>query len=77
MLGALIVVLGLVPMIFGVYAWTLIRNNDERGPDDPPPPPPPETPLPIVPPTLCRRDRDAAPPPRSRIGWRAPVRTRR
>jgi hypothetical protein len=58
MLGVLFLVFGLMPLLLGAYAWSLVRRRDEEGPDDPPPPPEPETPLPIIPPSLRRCDRD-------------------
>lgn len=71
MLGVLILVLSVVPLAVGVYAWKAFRDSDERGPDDPPPPPDPERPLPIIPPSERRRDRGPSPPPRLALKWRA------
>jgi hypothetical protein len=74
MLAVIILVIGLLPLVVGVYAWTVVRKDDERGSDDPPPPPEPERPQPIVPPSLCRSDRGPVGPPRAATRWRAPVR---
>jgi len=57
MLGALVLLFGLMPFLVGVYAWHLVRRRGEDGPDEPPPPPDPESPLPIVPPSPRRCDR--------------------
>ncbi len=71
MFGALFLLFGLMPVLFGVYAWTLLRDRRSGGPDDLPPPPEPESPRPIVPPAPRRRDRGPAPPARVRARWQA------
>lgn len=58
MFGAFFFLFGLMPLLIGVFAWSLVRRRDEGGPDDPPPPPEPERPQPVVPPSLRRRDRE-------------------
>jgi len=69
MLGAFVLLFGLMPFLVGVYAWHLVRRHGEDGPDDPPPPPDPESPLPTVPPAPRRRDRRPVRLPRVRVRW--------
>lgn len=69
MLGAFVLLFGLMPFLVGVYAWHLVRRRGEDGPDDPPPPPDPESPLPTVPPCPRRNDRAAIPSARVRARW--------
>jgi hypothetical protein len=76
MAGVLILLLGLMPLLIGAYAFTLTRKRDEEGPDDPPPPPEPEAPEPILPPSLRRRDRPPSGPSSRQPRWRPPVRAR-
>jgi hypothetical protein len=67
MVGLLLLVFGLMPFVLGAFTWRLVRRRDEGGPDEPPPPPPePEAPLPVVPPSLRRLDREPVRSPRTR-----------
>lgn len=54
----IVLLIGLIPLLLGVYAWRLMRNRDQDNRDDPPPPPPePPAPLPSGPSAFCRTDR--------------------
>ena len=75
MLGTLFLFFGVLPLLVGVYAWHLVRQRGEDGPEDPPPPPEPESPLPTVPPVPRRRDRAPLPRHRDRT-HRSPRRVR-
>ena len=51
MFEILIVTLGAMPLLIGVFAIRAIRKSNDRGSDDPPPPPDPAPPRPVLPPS--------------------------
>jgi len=77
MFGVLILFFGLMPLILGVYAYSIVRRRDSEGPDDPPPPPMPQAPEPIIPPGQRARTRGPIAPTRVGPRWPTPVRQRR
>jgi hypothetical protein len=46
----MMIFLGAMPFIIGLYAIRTIRKGNNRGSDDPPPPPDPAPPRPVLPP---------------------------
>lgn len=46
----LMICIGTMPFLIGVYAIRSIRKGNNRGSDDPPPPPDPAPPRPVLPP---------------------------
>lgn len=51
MFEIVILLVGALPFIVGLYAIKIIRDSEMGDGDDPPPPPDPEPPTPILPPT--------------------------
>lgn len=73
MFETIVLLMGALPFIVGLYALRKIKNGNDEGTDDQPPPPDPEPPRPVLPPSprLCRVDpslraRDRAPLPTGR-----------
>jgi hypothetical protein len=58
MFETIVLLMGALPFIIGLYALRRIKNGNDEGPDDQPPPPDPEPPKPVLPPSprLCRVD---------------------
>ena len=50
MFELMMILLGAMPFIIGLYAVRTIRKGNNRGSDDPPPPPDPAPPRPVLPP---------------------------
>ncbi len=50
MFELIMIFLGAMPFLIGVYAIRTIRKGNNRGSDDPPPPPDPAPPRPVLPP---------------------------
>ena len=86
MFELIMIFLGAMPFLVGVYAIRSIRKGNNRGSDDPPPPPDPAPPTPVLPPAPePKRIRDRVAPPRMQrdtmrrgrlqtAGWRRTVR---
>lgn len=55
MIEVLVMFVGALPLLIGIYAIKIMRDNDNRSSNDPPPPPPPEPPAPIMPSSPRRR----------------------
>ena len=47
----IILLVGTVPFLVGMYAIRLMKKSNDKGSDDPPPPPDPIPPLPVLPPS--------------------------
>ena len=69
MFETIVLLMGALPFIVGLYALRRIKNGKDEGPDDQPPPPDPEPPRPVLPPSPRLRRMDASP----RAGDRGPV----
>ncbi len=72
MFETIVLLMGALPFIVGLYALRKIKNGNDEGTDDQPPPPDPEPPRPVLPPSprLCRID------PSFRARDRGPLSTR-
>lgn len=57
MFEIMILLLGAMPFLVGLYAVRAIKKSDDNGSDDPPPPPDPQPPLPLLPPSPEPRQR--------------------
>jgi hypothetical protein len=55
MIEVLVMFVGALPLLIGIYAIKIMRDNDNRSSNDPPPPPPPEPPAPVGPASPRRR----------------------
>jgi len=82
MIETLVLLMGALPFLVGLYALRRIKDSDDDGSDDQPPPPDPEPPTPVLPPsprhysrssTLAAGDRS----PRPRNSPRIPRRIRK
>lgn len=51
MFETIVLLMGALPFIVGLYALRKIKDSDDEGSDDQPPPPDPEPPLPVLPPS--------------------------
>lgn len=73
MFETIVLLMGALPFIVGLYALRKIKNSNDEGTDDQPPPPDPEPPRPVLPPSprLCRID------PSLRARDRGPISIRR
>lgn len=83
MLEMIVLFVGAVPFLVGLYALKRIKKSNDEGSDDPPPPPDPEPPRPVLPPSpqhkrlrhpIGRRDRRPVVSTRTRTpSWRPAV----
>lgn len=55
MFELVILLVGALPLVVGLYAIRMMRNSEGDDADDPPPPAPPQPPMPITPPSPYRR----------------------
>lgn len=51
MLEVLVLLVGAMPFLVGLYALRKIKKGNDEGSDDQPPPPDPEPPQPVLPPS--------------------------
>jgi len=51
-LQMMVLIVSIVPLVVGLYAWKYLRDNTDDLGDDPPPPNEPPPPRPVVPPTF-------------------------
>ena len=51
MFETIVLLMGALPFLVGLYALRKIKNKDDEGADDQPPPPDPEPPRPVLPPS--------------------------
>lgn len=51
MLEMIVLFVGAVPFLVGLYALKRIKKSNDEGSDDQPPPPDPEPPRPVLPPS--------------------------
>lgn len=47
----LVLLVGAMPFLIGIYAVRIIKKSNDNGSDDQPPPPDPKPPLPVLPPS--------------------------
>lgn len=47
----IVLLIGAMPFLIGIYAIRMMKKSDDKGSDDPPPPPDPNPPLPVLPPS--------------------------
>lgn len=47
----IVLIIGAMPFLVGLYAIKMMKKNDNKGSDDQPPPPDPNPPLPVLPPS--------------------------
>ena len=83
MLEVIVLFVGAVPFLVGLYALKRIKKSNDEGSDDQPPPPDPEPPRPVLPPSpqlkrihhpIARPDRGPVVSSRTRTpAWRRPV----
>lgn len=83
MLEVIVLFVGAVPFLVGLYALKKIKKGNDEGSDDQPPPPDPEPPRPVLPPSpelkrihhpIGRRDRGPVLNTRTRTpAWRRTV----
>lgn len=73
MFETIVLLMGALPFIVGLYALRKIKDSDDEGTDDQPPPPDPEPPLPVLPPSPRSRRMDDS----FRAGDRGPARSLR
>ena len=73
MFETIVLLMGALPFIVGLYALRKIKDSDDEGPDDQPPPPDPDPPLPVLPPSPRSRKMDDS----FRAGDRGPARSLR
>lgn len=57
MFEIMILLLGAMPFLVGLYAVRVMKKSNDNGSDDPPPPPEPQPPLPLLPPSPEPRSR--------------------
>jgi hypothetical protein len=55
MFELVILLVGVLPLVVGLYAIRMMRNSEGDDADDPPPPAPPQPPIPITPPSPRHR----------------------
>ncbi len=72
MFETIVLLMGALPFIVGLYALRRIKNGNDEGPDDQPPPPDPEPPKPVLPPSPRLRGIDES----LRAGDRGPLAVR-
>lgn len=51
MFEIIVLVIGAMPFLVGIYAIRMMKKSNDKGSDEPPPPPDPNPPLPILPPS--------------------------
>ncbi len=47
----IVLIIGAMPFLVGLYAIKMMKKNDNKGSDDQPPPPDPNPPHPVLPPS--------------------------